>query len=622
MTKTKGFIASAIGLPLLVIGLFSLLVDQYWQSQIVNKLMQQQSQLLSRAGTLFSRELGHIRQITLYAKEGVKKSAYDFTPESSKWRDTVATEMAVFPKVSPLVAQIRWLSVTGQELVRLDVKNGKVERIAENELQNKASRYYFQQGKSKPKNAVFLTPIDLNVEHGRVVEPYEITIRSTTRLLNAQGKDVGLLIINYNLNELFQRLSDMANVDNTLELVNEQGDWLISDVSQYAWRHIYGDHEHALSIEFPDIWSKIEKQRELVSITQKNIEISALPVQLDMELEQQSFYVPTVYFLSRGRDDMMADNLWKFRIVIGSIGSVCYLSIAWALLLLIRSFNERRKLIAQLHNEKDKLEEAHEDLKNTAKNLVALESELTEASKLSALGMMVSGVAHELNTPLGGLKMTLSSLSSQVNQLKRQGPDSKLVSALENSLNIGRKNLERAIDIVASFKRLTLNRTSNECESFELKTVINDTLLALKPLCKGYPYVKVLTEFPVELRLTGFPGILSQILQNLVGNALSHGFESGMTGEIIIRASLDKGAVTVQVEDNGKGIDASFIDDVFNPFVTTGRHQKHTGLGLHLVHQWVTGTFHGDISVVSHQGITRFTLVFPQHIQAKNRKTV
>lgn len=277
------------------------------------------------------------------------------------------------------------------------------------------------------------------------------------------------------------------------------------------------------------------------------------------------------------------------------------------------------------------LEQANDMLTHTLNDLRATQTELVEAEKLAALGRLVAGVAHELNTPIGNGLMAVSTLSEESQAFERQTQQgvrrSELDSFIHNvaeAAEIATRNMQRAAQLVTSFKQVAVDQTSSQRREFVLKSVIDEILLTLQPTFKHSPY-RVDADIPDHLNLDSYPGPLGQVLTNLVTNALRHGFENRDHGQINIKAhQAEDGWIYIQVADDGVGIPQELQSKVFTPFVSTRLGQGGSGLGLHIAHNLVTHVLGGSITLEStaESGGTRFTLHIPLQAPALGKQDV
>ncbi|MCE3261280.1 MAG: histidine kinase [Pseudoduganella sp.] len=275
---------------------------------------------------------------------------------------------------------------------------------------------------------------------------------------------------------------------------------------------------------------------------------------------------------------------------------------------------------AQLSRAKQHAELTSEELQAALENLSMTQEELVRRDKLAALGALVAGVAHELNTPIGNSLVTASTLADQTARLSEQVDAGIRRSELDNFLARAReageiieRNLQRAAHLVASFKQIAVDTTDAQRRPFYLDQMLQELLA---PLWAGLPQPRpnlVLDVVP-GLQLDSYPGPLSQALSHLVDNCISHAFSGPGDGEpaVTISASAEGSDVLLSVSDNGVGIAPEQLRRVFDPFYTTRLGAGQSGLGLYITHNIVTGVLGGHIDVVSAPGHgSTFTMRIP-----------
>ncbi|HTH45517.1 MAG TPA: PAS domain S-box protein [Oxalicibacterium sp.] len=270
----------------------------------------------------------------------------------------------------------------------------------------------------------------------------------------------------------------------------------------------------------------------------------------------------------------------------------------------------------------EELQQANQELETTLDALNQAHEELVNSEKLAALGALVAGISHELNTPIGNSLMVASTLNDQTATLTGDYRDQKGIkrSTLESYLNdVGQasdilvRNLHRAADLVNSFKQVAIDQTSSQRRSFSLAEVVGEILLTLWPVIRKSPF-NIEQSIPGDLNFDSYPGPLGQVLTNLINNALLHGFEGRDQGTVVIAASEnDDGLIELSVSDDGIGIPASHLNRIFDPFFTTKLGAGGSGLGLNITHNVVTGILGGRVRVQSAVGVgTTFTLILPK----------
>ncbi|KJU83614.1 protein containing Signal transduction response regulator, receiver region [Candidatus Magnetobacterium bavaricum] len=251
-----------------------------------------------------------------------------------------------------------------------------------------------------------------------------------------------------------------------------------------------------------------------------------------------------------------------------------------------------------------------------------LERKKAQAEKMAALGQLVSGVAHEINTPIGNAVLSASHLqektqdmitSFQRNTLTKSSLQRYLEVVKEDG-NIILKNLLRSADMIKSFKMVSGDQTSQQRRRFDLRDYIADIMLGLKPMIKKTSH-HITINCEQEIEIDSYPGAFAQVITNLVMNAITHAFEKDDRGTIDITAVQKQNNVTVTVSDNGKGIPEAILGKIFDPFFTTNRKAGNTGLGLHIVYNIVHQTLQGDIHCQSTEALgTNFTISMPREL--------
>ena len=241
---------------------------------------------------------------------------------------------------------------------------------------------------------------------------------------------------------------------------------------------------------------------------------------------------------------------------------------------------------------------------------IQLESQylyIIETEKMTSLGTLVAGVAHEINTPLGvGLSLTsyLGELNRQSRQRLQEGEMRKadlqhLMEDLDTSLVLLEDNLTRAAEMVKSFKQVAVDQISEAMTEFSLRETLEAVILSLRHEYKHMD-CRFQLDCPPELKVTSFPGVFIQIFNNLITNSVYHGFQDRSVGTIAIAitASYD-GSLEIHYRDDGTGIPAENLKRIYDPFFTTARQRGSSGLGLNVVYNLVCQKLRGSITCQS-----------------------
>ncbi len=252
--------------------------------------------------------------------------------------------------------------------------------------------------------------------------------------------------------------------------------------------------------------------------------------------------------------------------------------------------------------------------------LTKTRQELVQSEKMASLGRLVAGFAHELNTPLGVAITSASSLQNRtkaINRLLEQ--DEVDVEELLNSLTylyeeagLALSNLDRAANLVNSFKRTAVDQTSDEKSRFALKLLIEDIISTLQNRFRQ-THIEIRIDCPADLTIVSLPGALEQILTNLLVNSLIHGFDDGkLAGTILIAVQLQGDQLHLTYSDTGQGMPTENLARIFEPFFTTRRTRGGSGLGTYICHNLVTTQLHGTITCDSSPGHgVKFGIIFP-----------
>jgi signal transduction histidine kinase len=302
----------------------------------------------------------------------------------------------------------------------------------------------------------------------------------------------------------------------------------------------------------------------------------------------------------------------------------------WALGGVSTDITERKKNEVELMQYRDRLEdlvgvrtrqiaEANRELGESLETIRRAQDELVRSEKLAALGSLVAGVAHELNTPIGNSLLAVSTLIDQTAAFNKACAEGVRRSALQayvgdvqNGNQIVLRNLHRAVDLVASFKQVAVDRATSQRREFRLRDLTSEILLVLMPTFKKSG-IRVHQEIPETIIMHSYPGPFGQVLINLVNNGLIHAFEGRSEGEIVITArEIEDDGVEITVRDNGVGIAPENMGRIYDPFFTTKLGRGGSGLGLNIVYNIVYGVLGGKIEVRSALGEgTSFVMSLP-----------
>jgi ligand-binding sensor domain-containing protein/signal transduction histidine kinase len=268
------------------------------------------------------------------------------------------------------------------------------------------------------------------------------------------------------------------------------------------------------------------------------------------------------------------------------------------------------------------LKQANHELEFMVQELKLAQRRLVESEKMAALGGLVAGIAHEINTPLGIGVTAASHLEDETRRLMREIEEGRvsrraLLDYQQDALDSTRlilANLRRAGQLIRSFKQVAVDQSSEQAREVHLKSYLDEVLVSLGPALKKTRH-RISVKCPDELRLYTYPGAISQILVNLVMNSLIHGFEGIEQGHIDIQCEGYDEEWLLLYRDDGVGMSEEVRQRVFDPFFTTKRGQGGSGLGLHVVYNLVTQLLRGSLDCISAPGKgVEFQIQMPRRV--------
>jgi len=279
----------------------------------------------------------------------------------------------------------------------------------------------------------------------------------------------------------------------------------------------------------------------------------------------------------------------------------------------LRQENENRQYI------EDELRKRNTELARNMEMLNLIKDQLVESERMASLGGLVAGIAHDVNTPIGVSVTAASYLNERLVSLRAAFDDKTLsnksmnafIDEAEQASTLLLSNLNRASDLIASFKQVAVDQTSEAERLFNLNSYLHEILQSLKPTFKNTRH-QVNIQCPADLEILCAPGVIAQIVTNMMINSLMHGFEHIQEGHISLVVFREGGHIMMEYQDDGKGMSKEALSHLFDAFYTTRRNQGGSGLGTHIVFNLVTQTLDGSIEAFSEpeKGL-RYVIRFP-----------
>jgi signal transduction histidine kinase len=283
---------------------------------------------------------------------------------------------------------------------------------------------------------------------------------------------------------------------------------------------------------------------------------------------------------------------------------------------------QRRDAQIKLAKHHRLLEQQNQQLSNALKALKTTQQELIQKEKMASLGGLVAGIAHEINTPLGICVTGVSHLLEECRIFRevfedKQLTEKKLVDFLGDVDEVNKiltSNMQRASDLIHSFKQIAVDQSSNEIRNFNIKQYLDEIILSLRPRLKRTEH-QIIIHCGEQISICSHAGALSQILSNLIINAITHAFEENKAGTITIDITEKKSTIVLVFADNGTGLPEEYMKQLFDPFFTTKRGEGGSGLGTHLIFNLVTTSLKGKVTASSKlgEGLT-YRIEFPKNL--------
>lgn len=269
----------------------------------------------------------------------------------------------------------------------------------------------------------------------------------------------------------------------------------------------------------------------------------------------------------------------------------------------------------------EELENTNTELTQTLRTNLTIKNELVRSEKLAALGNLVAGLAHELNTPVGNALLAASALRERTQDIGDKMDAGAIKRSDFNDYKLGsigaallvEKNLHRAASLIDNFKQVAVDQTAEHRRAFNVDKTIEEVVSTLEYQVRTRP-IAVHLDLRAGVTMDSYPGPLGQLIVNFFTNALMHAFAVDTPGNIWISCTRQADdSVLITFKDDGRGIPGANLQKVFDPFFTTRLGQGGSGLGLSIAFNIATGMLGGTLELTSAEGKgTTFMVVLPR----------
>ncbi|GAB2692982.1 HAMP domain-containing sensor histidine kinase [Aliiglaciecola sp. 3_MG-2023] len=269
----------------------------------------------------------------------------------------------------------------------------------------------------------------------------------------------------------------------------------------------------------------------------------------------------------------------------------------------LRQENENRQYI------EDELRKRNTELADSMETVKIAKDQLIESERMASLGGLVAGIAHDVNTPIGVGVTAASFLQERIKNLQTAYEEKTLtgktmstfLSEANQTTELLMGNLNRASDLISSFKQVAVDQTSEAIRDVDLKLYIHEVIQSLAPNFKKTSH-SISVNCPEKLVVKCAPGAIAQIFTNMIMNSLIHGLDEKENGKITIDVCQQNDEVVIKYADDGKGLSEENLDRHFDAFYTTKRGKGGSGLGTHIMYNLVTQALDGRITAQSAEG--------------------
>ena len=565
----------------------------------------------------------------------------------------LAEEYLVVSQQKRQYDQIRFLDTAGQEVVRVNFNQGEPSIVPDEQLQNQSHRYWFKDTIALQPGEIFISPLDLNIDLGKIEEPLKPMIRFGTPVFDTQGQKQGMVVLNYLAERFLQQLS----LENSLSagdilLLNAEGYWLQGPNPEDEWGFMYDDRrDRTFANDFPEAWQGIQNQTTGQFQTNQGLYTFTTIYPL-RNIRQAQSSTGSGQASGTSRAQVSVDSYaWKLVTHVPTAVLVRQAhTIREQLLLLFIGFTGliaiSSWLLVQARLKRQQSEQEAKGLEQTLQDVHRNQAQLIQTEKMVSLGQLVAGVAHEINNPINFIHGNLiyadeyaHNLLSLIQLYQKHYPDpvseiqakvkdvdlgfvQKDLPKLLTSMKIGAERIHQIVLSLRTFSRMD----ESDCKVVDIHKGLESTLLILQHRLEAKPKhlgIKVIREYGDLPLVECYPGQLNQVFMNILTNAIDaieeadskrrHQEITDNPNQITIRTALIGSEwVEIAIADNGVGIPKHIKEQIFNPFFTTKQVGKGTGMGMSISYQIITERHAGKLHCFSTPGKgTEFTVQLP-----------
>lgn len=471
--------------------------------------------------------------------------------------------------------QIRLLALNGKELVRIN-RGTPYTITPQDQLQDKSSRYYFKKSVILPYGEIYRSPLDLNVENGKIEEPHKPMIRLATPVFSRNGQKKGVLILNFLAKSMLDGIHTVHRHHNftdrgyshSIFFLNQDGYYFNNPDQDKNWGFMFPDKQNVgFFNDFPEAWNTIQKQRSgYLESTVGFFAFSRVESLSADSIGDTSFW----YAISYTPVSSIISVTFDLAMPVALIAGILIL-ILW----LIGGILLRNRITLELMSVNSYLEKRIvEEIDKRRKQEVIL----FQKFRLQTMTEMLHSIMHYWRQPMATMGLIMENV--------KDAYDSGDLNSefFERSHDIFLHEMKRLSGYLNDYENVV--RPDQRKEMFSAREAIEELIHLNTEKLKGRG-IELVSTFQTETegfsdQIYSFRSEFQQIFQALIQNCEDAYEESGKNyGNIIIHYHQDSsGKILIRLEDNHGGVSHEAFSRIFDPYFST--HKNRVGLGLYL----------------------------------------
>ncbi len=543
----------------------------------------------------------------------------------AKADDYLAADWLTFSRTKGIYDQIRLLDANGQERERVNFNNGYPASVPKEKLQNKGKRYYFTDTIKLNRGEFFISPLDLNIEGGKIEMPIKPTIRIGTPVFDRQGRKRGAVLLNYLGDKMLEEFDRTMGANNSRGwLLNSRGFWLKGPSDDLEWGFMHRRPEASLAHLYPAAWQRMLAAEQGQFENEHGLWTFATAVPL---IEGQKTSSGTHEAFAPSRSDMESrDYFWKAVLLLPhqtyrpAMWQTGINILAATVIVLAALFVGCWRLAAAWTRQ----EKAENEVRRVNQGLEAMVDARTEElkTKNSELESLIYVISHDLRAPLRKIKELGTWLTDAIGNTKArlgqapatarelQSIATQLGGQIPSSLESMLENTEQMYPLVDGLHLISrASRAKLDIQPLGMNAMLSDIVASLEPQINAAGGKVEIDELP---GCRGDAALLTQVFRNLLDNAIKYRHPK-RPPIVKVSGKVENGRAVYEVADNGIGFAAEHCAHVWDLFYRRVLMDEKEGKGLDLtLVQRIVERHQGRIYLESEEGTgSRFILVLP-----------